>query len=274
MKTLYAILTTHCNLSCSHCDIRNPNESYNEDKFLEQIRNFDGTIILFGGEPTIYMDRFTKVLDTGKINSITTNLLIMDDYILSRYKHYSSIGTSWNASRFTSEQYQLWLENIKILELNNIKCTVIITLTEDLMTGNVTEFLNMVRLWGSEYKAIHAILLEHVVADNPPEYYAMADEWLCNVYKYWDIPISNRIIGKLGNWLHACDEIMTLDPDGNIRQGCPHPYRCYVPSECSTCDITHKCRPCQLQEYCTYPHRLAKLVEDTEGNNIVQVTDG
>ena len=58
MKELYAVLTNQCNLSCPHCDIKSSElDDYNKELFLNAIKEFDGNIILFGGEPTLYKNR-------------------------------------------------------------------------------------------------------------------------------------------------------------------------------------------------------------------------
>lgn len=50
MKHLYALLTRNCDLHCPHCGVAEyKNETYNEEKVLETIKDFDGTVTLFGG---------------------------------------------------------------------------------------------------------------------------------------------------------------------------------------------------------------------------------
>ena len=66
---LYALLTQNCNLQCPHCMIYNNTKEdfFNEERFLDVLRNWKGDITLFGGEPTLYRDRFMKAINTGKI---------------------------------------------------------------------------------------------------------------------------------------------------------------------------------------------------------------
>jgi len=47
-KVLYAIPTMKCNLNCDHCFIVDTPEEFNRDKFISQLNNFNGEIILFG----------------------------------------------------------------------------------------------------------------------------------------------------------------------------------------------------------------------------------
>ena len=75
MKHLHAILTTNCNLRCPHCGVPDNVEIYNEEKVLEEIKNFDGEVTLFGGECTLYEDRFIKALETKNVRSVSTNMM-------------------------------------------------------------------------------------------------------------------------------------------------------------------------------------------------------
>lgn len=261
MKTLYAIPTNLCNLSCSHCNIKDITDNYNEEEFLRQLYNFDGHITLFGGEPTLFPDRLIKALETKKVTSITTNLITLNDELIKKYRNLY-VATSWNYNRFVGNQYSTWLANLKKLEHNDVTCMVLITVTKDLINSDIDEFMNMVRTWDREYKAIDSILFEQLIAeDTDQEFYDQVDEWLCKIYKIWDVEIQNQIICKLDHWQHDCTGISTLYPDGRIVLGCPHQTQMYVPNSCLTCSEVSKCRPCRLQQHCTYPKNLAKLVK-------------
>ena len=106
----YAMITTRCNLSCPYCDIKSKDDGWDQDKFMETIRNFNGWILLFGGEPTLYIDRLEHVMYSDpivskKIKSITTNLMILNDRTKKVFKDLISGATSWNPSRFTKDEY-------------------------------------------------------------------------------------------------------------------------------------------------------------------------
>ena len=79
LKTLYAIPNFECNLSCDYCDLKDKRVIYNEEKFLETLNSFQGSVVLFGGEPLLFKDRLYRILETGKIDSISTNLLMLDE---------------------------------------------------------------------------------------------------------------------------------------------------------------------------------------------------
>ena len=92
-RILYVIPNYECNLKCSHCDIKDLKCEYNEEALIKAItENTYDEVILFGGEPTLYYDRLKTCIDTGKITSITTNLigLTSDKYDLIIFKSDSN----------------------------------------------------------------------------------------------------------------------------------------------------------------------------------------
>ena len=61
MRTVYAMVTTNCNLGCPHCDIKNDNaDNWVAEAFINQLNAADHNII-FGGEPSLYMDRVKTI---------------------------------------------------------------------------------------------------------------------------------------------------------------------------------------------------------------------
>lgn len=265
MKQLYAILTNQCNLSCSHCDIKSSDDGFNEEAFIKALNEFDGHVILFGGEPTLYKDRLMKILSLDKAVSISTNLVKLDDGFIEYFKNLS-VATSWNLNRFSPVEYYSWLNNLKRLHDNGISCRVLITLTKDLIKCDIHEFINVIKIWDNEYHAIDSILFEQLIDENAtPEFYAQVDEWLCKVHALWEINsicIENTIVKKLEHWHCDCTNVYSLHPDGRITNGCPHTENVHVPNECLICPQSDKCIPCRLQKYCTYPKKLAQLVKE------------
>lgn len=78
IKTLYAIPWYQCNLKCPHCDVRDTSTEFNPEKFIEELKKVEAeNIVLFGGEPLLHEDWFMKILETGKLTSVSTNLLMM-----------------------------------------------------------------------------------------------------------------------------------------------------------------------------------------------------
>ena len=88
-----------------------------------------------------------------------------------------------------------------------------------------------------------------------------ADEWLCMFHDNYTGGMTNLIEEKLDNWNCDCNEIYTLEPDGEIRKGCPDSLvlkeKTYC-NDCLTCDKVDRCRPCMLQKTCSYPKKLSE----------------
>ncbi|MCM1215371.1 MAG: radical SAM protein [Lachnospiraceae bacterium] len=264
MKKLYAELTTKCNLRCPHCNIRNEDDHFNHDEFMKQLREFDGNIILFGGEPTLYPDRLFEVYGDPnikkKVKSISTNLRFITPEIVKVLEEIKYIGTSWNPHRFTNLDYKIWLANLDNLAAKNVSIVVMITLTGDLFEMNRDEFLNMVRGWNPE--AIDAIRFEYLVADGlNKDYYEAADEWQSYIYSHWQSKIPMDV-SNIDHWYFDCSEVYTLYPNGELVHGCPNHKRIFLPQECYDCERNGICKPCILQQGCSFPKKLAKLVEE------------
>ena len=103
MKKLYVIPTYHCNLKCPHCELHLRDDNFNESFYDVLSNNNIDLGVLFGGEPTLYRDRLIKCLKTNKIHSISTNLIKLDNELISLLK----------------SQYP----NVKIVQLGSSRCT-------------------------------------------------------------------------------------------------------------------------------------------------------
>lgn len=265
-KTIYALITEECNLSCPHCDIRKiKNDNFNHDLFMNELLNTKGKIIFFGGEPTLYQDRLINIATDKRLENnpktISTNLIILNEELIKLYHYLDSISTSWNPHRFSNKQYDQWLTNLQWLYDENIYPLVLITLTEDLINIPANEFLNFISSW----KCIKRIRFENYVGrETNPEFFDKVDNWLCDIYKLWNVPIENEITKILGRWYYDCSNIYSLYPNGKLRNGCPQHTYPSMPNECYTCDMAFKCKPCQLQKYCSFPKKLYNIVKEKE----------
>lgn len=267
-KVLYAMITTNCNLHCPHCEIRTRPDGYNRDKFIEQLNNFDGRATLFGGEPTLYKDRMFDVIKNNtshNIKCISTNLIKLDDDLIEYYKTLGGLATSWNPNRFSDEQYKTWLHHLDVLAPLGLSCGVLVTLTNDLFDMGPDEFLSIIKDWNPG--AIRYIRFEYYVGDTTKEYYDIADNFLCDVYNKWDSPITLDNISIINfGYCYDCSNVFHLTPDGELHRGCPHGYYPKVPTECYSCEMVDKCKPCRLQPYCSYPHKFANLIKSNDAN--------
>lgn len=272
-KHLYAIPTMMCNLKCPHCFINDTPEVFNEKKFLSELNSFEGSIGIFGGEATVNIPRLMEIISSNdqygksKIGGISTNLLILNDRLIDLYKNIR-VSTSWNPLRFpTDHQYDIWRKNCQKLSDNDISYRIMVTLTTDLIDGwDAETFLHTAHEWLTP--TLSDIKFEHYVGEeNTPEYFDKADEWLCDIYKHWNLPVDMELVSRGCSWNYNCSDIYTLYPDGTIKNECPHASARYTPVECVTCERAEICRPCRLQKYCSYPKKLAELIKlDKEGD--------
>lgn len=262
MSKLYIIPNFTCNLNCPHCELHLRKDDFNENSFYKAFSetNFSENV-LFGGEPLLYEDRYLKLINSNKITSISTNLLLLDENIIKILKQKEiSIATSWNLQRFTDKQYTLWLNNLKLLEKYDMKCIVLITMTKDLIDLEISSFLKYLYEWNN-YNAIEGILFEHLIDYNiKNDLHIQADEWLCKIDKEWKFKFKNIIKDRVLNWNCDCDNIFTLYPNGELKRGCPQNEKEFVLKECLTCKLAGKCKPCKLQHVCSFPKKLYERV--------------
>lgn len=265
MRKLYIIPTLNCNLKCPHCFVRNGQETYDEKKILEFVNNsnFD-EYVLFGGEPLLYRERFFSLVQSKKISTVSTNLLLLDEQYIETIKENNiTVATSWNPRRFTTKQYSQWLDNLSLLENHNINCTIMITLTEDLIEIDPLDFYNQyVSVW-DKIKSIKYIKFEPLVdEDKTEEFYEMVDDWLCLLHQYWKTHIINILENELENHFCKCENVYTLYPSGDLKHGCPMYKRTKVNMSCFGCNLSHICKPCVLQQHCVYPKKLYNLLKE------------
>lgn len=258
MNFLFAKVTNDCNLSCPHCDILNE-KKFHEEKFFDKIQQFDGEIMAFGGEPSLYKDRLLKLLSYEKVKYITTNLILLYDEYIPFYQNLK-VATSWNLNRFTQYQYQQWLSNLEKLYENNISCIVLITMTEDLVNYEINNFMKFIMHWDRCYPAIEAVAFEYVINPNTTSnFFDQCDSWLVQVDQLWNkyqIHIINKITYDIFHWDKDCSNIYTLEPNGDMRRSCPHANKFIVREECLSCKYSEICSPCRLQQYCAFPKKL------------------
>lgn len=257
MKTLYAIPWYNCNLSCKHCEISKMDDGPMSFEFMEALKNTDAEeVTLFGGEPLLNKYILKEILNTGKITSISTNMLLYTDDIGQMLaKHNINIATSWNPTRFRGIQYYEWLANIEKAVNLGLKVMVLITLTPDLFAYPMKRLL--FKLEDMELYGCESFLFEPLVAET--EVHEQADEWLCEFHKQYEGKMINEFEKKLDKWCHDCSEVYTLKPSGTIVKGCPHGLPSHIIDECITCERASYCQPCRLLKTCSYPKKLREL---------------
>lgn len=264
IETLYAVPWYDCNLNCPHCHVKNNPSEQDFNNFLSSLINVHAqNVILFGGEPTFYFEKFCKILETNKINSVSTNLMLYDNWhvFIPILKAYNiQVATSWNIERFyTSELLLTWLHNVKKVVSSNIDVLVLITLTPELLRTNFNEVLNIFDMM--ERNGIEKFLFEPYIGEI--ECNSQADEWLCKFHTQYKGGMENLLESRLENWNCACENVYTLEPNGSIKKGCPDSLInkksfCF---DCLSCELSYKCNPCMLQKSCSYPKKLLKLIQ-------------
>lgn len=268
MPVLYAIPTNHCNLNCPHCFVNQEDEYFHPAKFLEVLNNFEGNIILFGGEPTVDLDRLRLIFTSNyvhgksKIGSITTNLVRLNDELMMYYKMIGYVATSWNLNRFPNPSlYFTWMMHIKEVHKLGVHLIVLVTLTEDLIEQDPKLFNDIVNEWPKD--AIDFIRFEYYIGEHQPGYYQRVDEWLYQLANKWDSAIRVEMFDKNYQMYFDCRDTYTLTPDGELHFYCPNGLysKRVVPSECITCERAGICMPCCLQEGCSYPKKLRHYIE-------------
>lgn len=267
-NALYIIPSYKCNLSCQHCSIRLQDAKTNLAKIKQTIlaTNFDD-YILFGGEPLLDIKTFDELVETKKLTGISTNLLLLDEGIAKKLKEFKlMVATSWNLKRFTPSQYEQWHKKLEILDTTDINCTVLITLTNDLLEVDPQYLCDTTIAEIDTHKSVDEIKFEYLVDDNTVEYYSKCDEWLCKSVECWKAKAQNytAISMSKGN-IRNCHNVYTVTPDGTMHKGCPNAL-CYKQhmflDECATCKLNSICQPCILQQHCSFPKKLYKLIQD------------
>ena len=260
MKTLYAIPNFECNLACGYCDLKNKRVIYNEEKFLEALNSFQGNVVLFGGEPFLFKDRLYRILETGKINSISTNLLLLDSEI-AEHLNGINIATTWTPKRFNNDTLKTWHEKLEILTEKEIETMLLVTLSEDTIGSEPSTVFKFLK--SLEKYSIGSVLFEQLLDyTKEQEYYDKADSWLCEMHEYFnDLRYTNEMENQIKNgWYFDCSNTFTLYPDGRIRNYCPQFLTYTINRTCYKCPNNIICRPCMLQNRCVYPKKLGDLL--------------
>ena len=263
MKFLYAMLTRLCDLDCPHCDIKRDTEEFgdwNEERFIENLKNFNGVHHLFGGEPFLNKERFLKAAPYA--DSVSTNLLLLDDDIAhTLYKYGIGVSSSWNPDRFTEKQYKKWRNNLRYIA--DMRPGILVTLTPSLVDSSegTRAFYKMFEECSGYFDSLK---MEPVIAPGTPqEFYDRADEWLCNLYKN----LTEKQRAQIDNfqhdeWYFDCSGNYTMNPDGTMRPGCPHYEVSTGCQKCLSCEHAEYCLPCRMQEHCTAPKKLLALLQN------------
>lgn len=269
VNTVYLIPTRNCNLSCPHCDIKQKCINEDFDNFYKKLNNIEcNNCILFGGEPLLLKEnQLTKLFSTGKIRSMSSNLILLNKSKINLLKDYRiDVATSWNQNRFLNkETEQKWFDNVKKLLENNIYVTILITLTDDLINTKerYNRFFDVLALLSSlmdidKYSLyFNGIRFEPYVQSNKKLIEEM-DDLMVEIYRNKEFKFRNCLAEDykdFGN-IHNCNEIYTLDQHGSLIKSCPHKIKDTLIEECLSCKYSSVCKPCKKQKVCTFFEKL------------------
>lgn len=271
-KELYLTITNECQLRCPHCykddyglsifnlnDVKSIIEKYPDIEY----------IILYGGEPLLekYTYKVIPVLnylkENKKIVSCVSNLCFDE---LSHNQEViiygvDNLSTSWNPSRFTDEQYNKWLSNVKkISEKRDIH--LLVTLANDLISIDYKEVYD--KLEKFPFKTIK--FEPYIGNDNLKPKNKDVDIWLKNFFElclenntvekytlFMDIIDSIKDNSNYGIFNRKCVEnILTLKPNGEIIN-CPNMCSSYLENKkekLNQVKYNDKCLKCEYFSFC------------------------
>ena len=311
MNTVYLIVTESCNMSCPFCynyftdpNFKTPDKILDADfaaavinkgyKSKDDYSPFD-YVVFHGGEPLLYPRTILEIIDKvqgSKKYSLQTNLnykeLSKDQIeVLCKLGAY---GTSYSYDRFESNEQALvnMVNNVRFLSSLNLKCTLIVTLTEmQLQRQNPWALRNFIY---KELPTLDYIIFERPIysieeIDKDPEKYKQiyhkVDNYLCQaVDAFGETNFRTNLLSQVSDALKhkttvyqkKCSRFtITVYPDKHIKFGCPSKENTkiiYYDEEfyqnCLLCEYFKYCKmDCECFNYvCAFPKKYFKKVSE------------
>lgn len=259
---MYVKPTEQCNTQCLHCYNTNKNATILDvvkyRKFLDSVAKSIGDrqveVVLHGGEPTLVGSTMLEriILETKAALpfsdvqfSIQTNLLEYDDYIARIVTKYTDgiVGTSYSPYiRFlTSNEYAMWLGNLKMAVYQGLKPYLIITLSkkyiETVKPQELIDFLTTENIWGFHFEPLtrDGLATENWndIKPDPVQYDLWKTDFadlfikhhIYNIIEKSDIVNKSRVFidgGFVGCCTRSCYmSVLTINSNGTIG-GCPN----------------------------------------------------
>ena len=271
LDEVYVCFDFLCNLQCPHCTLKDIPTKRELDKVLQTmlyIRRLNPNITFnfFGGEPLLLKDEELKPFKRffKKPAIVSTNLLNLSSYKIKLLQRIADVNTSWNPHRFDQASYDKWLNNIRILISKHIPYSIMVTLTQDLIEEyNPAIFTSIIRSLQPRN-----LDLKFMVGDYNMDFNQI-DDWLVSLYEYWFndtiyLSVTNllfkemeQVIQGIRVWKNYCDKVATLQPNGNIKLGCPYFEYKTDKTACLYCKYYPICKGgCNIQEKCAFPKKL------------------
>lgn len=260
VNVMYLITSNCCNLACRYCFIEN-NENCNGSsqlmsekiamtavkKFVDYIQRnnvSDGTIIFYGGEPTINYDIIEVVLEyikdkTPRLKTVmvSNGTLITEKIAMSLSKYGVELGISIDGPKeindnnrvFVNSQnsvYDSVIKSVDILKKHHVDFGLSITISEDVLSNADTVLDWLVSL---NIKKIAYNLLHYTSDDKSwNEYYEKASDFLIKSHEYLSPQkiYDGRLFRKINSFSNSafnfadCAAIgasqITIKPNGNV----------------------------------------------------------
>lgn len=188
--TIY--LGSKCNLSCSYCHrVPDKEEPVISQKLLQWIKVQRPLRIHFmGGEPTLYMDQVKRVVNAapkGSSFALTTNGILLDQYIDFFYRHQFLIVVSFDGSPMDLRGYDPFQKVIHYPNLS-VSCT--------LYHGN-TDFSKIIKAFAEKEKIIGRPLsffphIMHVTSEYNRKY-SLTREDMQHIFQQYKECVSNLV---------------------------------------------------------------------------------
>lgn len=305
VRAFRIVLTEQCNLRCAECFVTKNQDNLRTmsletlEHVIRQSVNYGASDRIvyhfFGGEPLIrfdYIERAVELLEDAIANgrmvrplyTITTNLTLLDDEILSFFKkHDFKVGVSIDGPEELNDRLRTYLggrgtfqnvaRNYRRLVATGIDSHVLITPHPDYLDELPAIFQTILERFPMKTITVNTPLHFHTVQWTVPgERYARLLIQLLRVAREFNVSVDSAaspplaaLAGKIrreGPCALICDRIMTsVGPDGSM-SFCSqkwHPYLA-VPAveaglemrtpirradECTTCEARHICGgPC------------------------------
>lgn len=306
-KHIYIKTTESCNLKCQHCYIgkyRNQYQLFDENKTISWLKSYlnifkipekDILISFHGGEPFLCsLDKIKKVTASfPKANFNATSNLCFNltqehiDFIKNtfydRFYRTPYIKTSWDYKiRFKNiEQYNLWYNNIKLLQSNGIDVTVTICLTslliKEVEPSQLLEFFQNLEINSLNFERLteNTTIKKNLIPD-----YTLQDNYLYELFRLNEERFGFNIIlfedikrAVKDEIFNGCrkrkcmQEVLTINANGSIG-GCPNtaliePFSFIhknpldlIKNQCQQCliekeNLRHpECYTCNLFQFC------------------------
>lgn len=278
IQEVYVCPSFKCNLCCPHCTLKNlpiKTDLCKVINTINQVNSRAGDRIfydLFGGEPLLFANQDFQLLIESfqdKKFTISTNLLPLQDSHIQYLAKAVWINTSWNPDRFTNDQYDLWIKNLRKLQQNSIKINLMVTLTKSLIENySPKQFLQLLRFWDC-----YSIDLDYVIGLNYPDPQVL-DDWMFNLYINWNVKTKFNIVQSIkdslisGRKFKDCSNAYAILPTGNIKHGCAYCEVCCTKFACQLCEFFDFCNGgCSLTEQCSFPKKIFCDIRDGLNGN-------